>query len=492
MKYFIGVDIGTTGIRAGVYNLEFELSGTGRGRSVLKRDAPGEVYQDPEEIYSETAKAVREAVESSDVNPGDIVSISLGGQMAGIMGIDDEWNPLTPYDSWLDTRCSSELEYMVKTAHNLIIEKTGIVPSFNHGPKIIWWKNRRPEIFKKISSFIQPSVYVAGRLGGLKGKDAFVDWTYIHFSGFADNPALEWDAGLLSAFGVPRKKLPEIISPVKVVGFTQSGAAGLFGLPTGIPIAAGCGDAASCFLGAGVIDEGTAVDIAGTASVFAMTGGKMVHDYEGMVYSARSVKEGLWYCMSYINGGGMNLEWFKKSFASGTSFDRLNSEAEKISPGSDGLVFIPHLEGRAYPNNSNMRGSWSGFTRKHSLPHFYRSILEATGYEYALYRKRILGLTGGGGSCEVRIVGGGAKSAVWNQIKADILGLVCSTINREDIGILGQALVAAEASGSISDMAGTVAGIVGVKDRFYPNMKAHEVYRGCIEKYRALLEREAG
>jgi xylulokinase len=486
-KAFIGVDIGTTGIRAGVYDASFTLLGTGSGKSIVRRGREGELTQDPDEIYLETAGAVKKALNKAGVEPRDVAAVSFDGQMAGIMAVDDDWNAVTPYDSWLDTRCAPQVERMKKKAHRKIIEKTGIIPSFNHGPKILWWKENEGDIFDKTASFIQPSAYVAGRLCGLSGNDAFVDWTYLHFTGFSDNRALKWDEELMGLFQLPRGKLPRIVSPLEIVGEVSGRQAKAFGLLPGTPVAAGCGDTASCFLGTGAVGEGIAVDVAGTASVFALTTGRFITDPEGTVYASRSVIEGLWYTMSYINGGGLSLVWFNETFAPDSSFAKLNRAVRAVPPGSDGLIFIPHLEGRAYPNDPDLRGQWRGFTRKHSIEHFYRSILEGIGYEYAVYKEKIAGISGEDLPFNVRVVGGGAKSDVWNQIKADILANSYSPIDREDVSTLGQALVAAAAAGYVKDLARKSREVIKIRKTFYPDAAAGAVYRSSVARYKKML-----
>jgi len=490
MRVFIGADLGTTGIRAGVFGEDFKLLGTGSGRSIIKKGTRGELYQDPEEMFTETAESVSRAIKEAGVRGSDVACISFCGQMAGIMGIGRGWKPQTPYDSWLDTRCAPQVEKIKQKAQELVILKTGNIPSFNHGPKILWWKENEKETFNSIKSFIQPSAYVAGKLCGLDEKKAFVDWTFLHFSGFADNQNLRWDEELTSMFDVPPEKLPSIVSPFTIIGETVESSSRLFGIPAGIPVAAGCGDTASSLLGTGAVKTGIAVDVAGTASVFAMTTTKMISDSSGLVYGARSVIEHLWYSMSYINGGGMNLEWFRNAFSPQTSFEELDREIENISPGSEGLIFVPHLEGRAYPSMPGMRGRWSGFTRNHTRAHFYRSVLEGTGYEYALYKSRIEYLLSSNVSYDVRVIGGGGKSRIWNQIKAEILNCPYSTVNREDVSLLGQAIIAAKASGYLKEVEEALRNVVKVKEKFIPNVESVKLYRKMVNNYEKILSQQ--
>jgi xylulokinase len=488
MKAFVGADIGTTGIRASVYDERFKVLGSGSGESILHRGTGGAITQDPEEIYAQTAKAVREAVSVAGLEPREIAGLSFDGQMAGILGIDEGWNAVTPYDSWLDTRCAAQVAAVRDKAREAVIRKTGIIPSYNHGPKILWWRDNHPDLFARVASFVQPAAYVAGRLCGLQARDAFLDWTYLHFSGFSDTAAQAWDEELLSLFDVPRGKLPKIVSPFTVVGEVRPDQAETFGVPAGTPVAAGCGDASSCFLGAGAVEVGIAVDIAGTASVLALTIDRFSPDPSGLVYASLSVENGIWYSMSYINGGGMNLEWFKEVFAPHRGFDDLNREIERLGPGSDGLIFVPHLEGRGYPNVPQMRGHWKGFTRQHTLAHFYRSVLEGTAYEYALYKQSILSRQEGNLQLTVRGVGGGAKSPVWNQIKADVLGCEYCTIDREDIALLGQALIAARATGYLRDVREKVRELVRVERVFHPDEANTGLYAEKIAEYGDLLD----
>jgi xylulokinase len=492
MNSFIGIDIGTTGIRAGVYAEDFRLLGTGQGRSLIRKGPGGEIFQEADEMYGETAAAVKAALENAGIDPGSVACISFDGQMAGVMAVDEEWNAVIPYDSWLDTRCGEQVRRIQSRAGRRVMMKTGNIPSYNHGPKILWWKENRPELYRKVRAFIQPGAYVAGRLCGLRGSRAFIDWTYLHFSGFADSKGLRWDEELTDLLGVDREKLPAILSPLTLVGKVQAPGAELFGLLQGTPVAAGCGDTASCFLGTGAVEPGIAVDVAGTASVFSLTTDRFMNDPSGTVYAARSVIKDIWYSMSYINGGGMNLEWFRDSFARDRSFAQLDDEARDVPPGSGGLLFIPHLEGRAYPSVPGMRGQWRGFTRSHGIAHFYRSILEGTAYEYALYRDRMESILDEKLSFSIRGVGGGAASDLWDQIKSDVLNMEYCTINRDDIGILGQALIAASAVRHVDDPASAVRRIVRIEKTFRPSPGQAASYESLVRSYRRMLEEEGG
>ena len=187
-KYLIGVDIGTTGSKTGIFDRKGNMIIKVFEESQLYYPKPGYVEQRMEEIYDSVVNTIKRAVKESGINPQEVAAIGLDGQMAGICAIDENWNPVTHYDSWLDVRCKDYVNYMEKKCGDLILEKTGAPPMVAGGAKMLWWKEEKPEVFERICKFIQPTVYVAGKMADLRGEDAFIDYTYLHFMGFSDNP----------------------------------------------------------------------------------------------------------------------------------------------------------------------------------------------------------------------------------------------------------------------------------------------------------------
>src|SRR3989304_1372393 len=216
--YLLGIDIGTQGTKTGVFDIKGRCVSEGFVKSKLHQPAPGITEEDPEYQLGSTCEAIRSCLKKISLDASHISALAIVGQMAGIIGIDDKAKAITPYDSWLDTRCAPYIEHMKLKAQDEIIKKTGNPPSFNHGPKILWWKHERPEVYKQIRSFVQPGGYVAMRLCGLKAAEAFIDHTYLHFSGFADNKNSVWDKGLMAQFEVDHEKLPRIVKPHQIIG----------------------------------------------------------------------------------------------------------------------------------------------------------------------------------------------------------------------------------------------------------------------------------
>ena len=496
--YLIGVDVGTNGTKSAIFDSSGNLISEAFEESKLYYPELCAVEQDLDEIYASVINTIKECVQKSNIDVSKIEGIAIDGQMAGTCAIDKNWSAVTPYDSWLDTRCAPYIE-ILKKEESKIISLTGGPPSFTHGPKMLWWKNERPEVFKKIAKFIMPSAYVAGKLVGLKASEAYIDYTFIHYSCFADALNSQWSEDLCKHFGLPVEKLPKIVRPWEIIGRLSSKAADETLLIQGIPIAAGCGDTTATMLGAAFNRVGMVFDVAGTASVFAVCLDKFKPDVENKtLFTARFATGDLWYSIAFINGGGFNLRWFRDEIMkfdnnfTGKSikdpYKYLDNMASEIKPGSEKLFFIPHMGGRVCPNASYLKGSWIGLTWKHKIGHLYRSLLEAVAYEYAIYRDIEKKLVPEIKFKEARVIGGGAKSKFWNKIKSDILGISYERLCREEFGVLGSSILAGYATGVFDDIKNTADRFNEVKYRIEPDKKAHDFYKQYVDYYKFLLQ----
>ncbi len=487
-RYLIGIDIGTQGTKAALFDEYGACKAEAFIKSNLIRPEPGAVEEDPEEQVDAVCRGIHTCVDESGIAEDRIAAIGIDGQMAGIMGIGEDGRNVTPYDSWLDTRCSSWIKQMEETAGERILRKTGGPPSFNHGPKILWWKNEQPETYKRIHSFIQPGGYAVMRLCGMRGDRAFIDTSYLHFSGFADNPGKVWDKELLRAFDVGPEKMPRIADPHEVIGEIIPEMAELCGIPPGVPLIAGCGDTAASFLSCGATEEGICVDVAGTASVFATTTKEMQPDTKRILGCSQSVVPGLWHPYAYINGGGMNLEWFRREISGSYSFDKLNTLAEQVDADGKNPLFLPHMGGRVCPGMPSLRGAWLDLTWDHSTGHLYRAVLEGIALEYGIYMKTLKELYQGFSPKEIRITGGGEKSQVWNRMKADVLGIPVVQLTRTEGAPLGSALLAGFGIGLYRDLGTAAAGWIEKGNRTNPDLSRRDYCDSRVERYDRFLQ----
>jgi xylulokinase len=488
-ELLVGVDLGTTGTKAALYTSEGEALAESSAATPLRWHGPGEVDQNPDDFYAAATRAVRDCVARADAEPAAVEAIGVTGQMAGVLGVDGEWRASMPYDSWLDLRCTPDVEALDRDVGHRLVELSGCPAMVNHGPKMRWWRRERPDAFAATAKFVVPSGYVAGRLAGLRADDAFMDHSYLHFTGVADARSRAWSEELAEAIGVPTAKLPRIVEPASRIGTLTAGAARDCGLPEGTPVAAGLGDTAAGVLGAGVVEEGQVLDVAGTAAVLSASGREFVPDVEHRTLIVMNAAiEGQWVSLSYLSAGSL-LAWVADTLWEGEApgFDELARLARDAPAGCDGLVFIPHVDGRLLPSSPKMRGGWIGLTRHHSRSHMVRSVLEGVAYEYAEYLSVLRELHPEIDLREVRVIGGGAGSDTWNEIKASVLGVGYARLARGEFSCWGAALVAGGAVGLYDDLAKAATAATAVERRFEPDPREHEAYAGQVAAYSRLL-----
>ncbi|MHB0874696.1 MAG: FGGY-family carbohydrate kinase [Anaerolineae bacterium] len=496
-RYLIGVDLGTSATKAAIYHRDGRLVAEASAEVPLYYPGPGAVEQENDDFYRSAAQAVRQCLAESGIDPRSVAAIACDSQMAGVGAVDEHFWPVTRFDSWLDVRCQPYLDYLEREHGELITRLTGCPPICDHGPKIVWWREEHPESYARTAKYVMPAGYVAGRMAGLRGERAFIDYTFIHFSALCDARAGEWSPELCGLLGVDRAKLPRIVAPWEIIGEVRDEAAGDFGLAPGTPIAAGCGDTAAGALGAGIVRPGMLLDTAGTAAVLAGCTDRFTPDVEHRVlFSMRSVIPGLWHPLAYVAGGGLALRWFADTFCRGDSpceprvadefYAHMAAEAAVVPAGSEGLFFSPHLGGRICPAEPAMRGAWVGLSWRHGRPYFYRAILESIAFEYAYYLRILRDLAPDLSLLEARVIGGGARSPEWNQIKADVLDVPYRRLRRPEFATWGSALVAGRAVGLVEDIA-SAASVASLPDGApaYPRPEAVAVYARLAQRYAA-------
>jgi len=493
--YLIGVDLGTSATKAALYKPDGTLVAEATADVPLYYPHPGAVEQENEDFYRTAAQTVNSCLSQSGIDPRQVAAIAFDSQMAGVGSIDENFQPATRFDSWLDMRCQPYIEQLDREYGDLITRLTGCPPTCDHGPKILWWQHEQPQDYARVTKFIMPAGYVAGRMAGLKAKDAFIDHTFIHFSALSDAQTGQWSPELCEKLGVEPTRLPRIVAPWEIIGEVQSDAARDFGLAPGTPIAAGAGDTAAGALGAGIVRPGMLFDTAGTAAVLAGCTSQFVADtQQRALLTMRSVVTGLWNPLAYIAGGGLIQRWYRDTFYKTfhTQTQRLNQDlygsmaelAAKIPPGAEGLFFSPHLGGRICPADPAMRGVWMGFSWGHTQAHFIRAILESVAYEYAYYLSILRELIPNLNLIEARVIGGGARNPVWNQIKADVLGVSYQRLQRAEFATWGSALIAGYAVGLYSDLVQAAeAAVVPFGASFHPEAKSHAAYVPLAEQY---------
>jgi xylulokinase len=238
------------------------------------------------------------------------------------------------------------------------------------------------------------------------------------------------------------------------------------------------------------------VDVAGTASVFASTTDQFTPDTKHKILScSQAATNGLWHNYAYINGGGMNLEWFRNEIAGGgrkavqkaLDFDYLNRMAEKVLPEENAPMFAPHLGGRVSPPVPCLKGAWVNLSWAHTIGHLYRAILESVALEYGIYKSVITDLCPQLKLNEIRVTGGGEKSKLWNGIKADVLQIPVVRTTRQEGAVMGSAMVAGVGAGIFESLQEVAKRWVGRGAVFDPQRDLRDYYVRRVNAYRSLL-----
>ena len=505
-QYLIGVDLGTSVVKAGLYDADGGLVAQAARPAPLRQPAPGIAEQDGDEFMAAAAAAMREVVSRAGAAAAQVAGVAFDGQMGGAMAVDGRFRALTPwYPSGLDGRYLPHQQQLAERAGTRLIELCGDLPIM--APRMLWWRQESPELYRRIAKVVTLAGYVAGRMTGLQADRAFIDPSYLTWVGLGDTERHRWSEELAEVTGLGGDglaRLPRIVPAIEVAGYLSREAAAASGLAEGVPVAAGAGDQAAGFVGAGLVDDGQLIDVAGTFPVFGVCSRRYLADHDSRMLKpiASPLGAGAWYSMMYINGGGLTHRWFAEQFGAlgsdaeaaggGALFAQLDAAAGRVAPGSDGLLCVPHLMGRACPNQPDVRGAWVGFTWTHGRAHFYRALLESVAYEYALACRALRAAAPEAELGEVRVIGGGAASDLWNRIKAAVLGLPYVRLALPDAATLGSAIVAGHAAGLIPDMAAAARRVARPGARYLPDAAAHHRYRACVDAYRAALHELGG
>jgi len=493
MGYLIGIDLGTTLAKCAIYDEELNSIAEARKEMSIDYPKPGQAEQDANDFYRVSCALIREALKKSKINKKDIQGISIDSQMGGIMAIDKDYDPVTYYDTPLDGRSAEENKYMHENFGDLIIEKNGSFSTF--GNKILYWKKRNE--WREIYKFIQPSSFVAGKLAGLKGEDAYIDDTFLCFSGFADLQKSEWSDELIKKMDIDGAKLPRILKSSEIIGEITKKASEDTGIPAGIPISAGCGDQSAGFIGAGVLEHGQLVDVSGTACIFGACIEDYRYDLKNKTLACMRSAIGDNYHLISVVLAGRTHKWFVDEFFAEDKervkregkdiYSTLDKLAAGLEPGSGGLVAIDYLQGRFFPPDPNTRGLFIGHTWAHKKIHFYRAILESIAYDHFLTKAIIKELVPEIIFDKVTAIGSGARSKLWMEIKSNILQIPYQTLTRSDLSTFGSAIIAGCSNGVFRNIGEIRKKFIKPGLSIFPVKDADKKYIKYIEIYKDLF-----
>jgi sugar (pentulose or hexulose) kinase len=495
MDYILSVDLGTTAIKV----ILFETDGTVRAKSTqeytLLTPSPLEVELRVETYWNAFKQGLAKVMAGSKADPSRVRAIGISAQGETLISVDRSGTPLMNAIVWLDNRAQEDATTLARHFSNekayRITGQVEIVPTWP-AAKILWLKRNAPDVFRRAARFLLIEDYFIWRMTGTYVCEGSLICSTVYW----DIIKKVWWKEMLDYLGVSEEQLPEIRESGEVIGPLLPSVATGLGLSTKTLVTTGALDQACGAIGVGNIAPGVISENTGAALAICATVGRPTFDEKGRMPCHYHGMPNTYMAHTFTTGG-MVLRWFRDSFCQGEvsigalcgmdSYDLLGKEAAAVPPGCNGLVMLPHLQGAMAPeSNPKARGVFYGFTLHHRRPHFVRAIMEAIAF--AIRRNMDVLEDIGIPVAEIRSLGGGSRSPLWSQIKADVTQRPVYTMQNEEAACLGAAMLAGVATGIYADLRQAVSGMVALKDKLVPDAINRETYDQAYRRYTGLYE----
>ena len=487
-EYLLGIDVGTSALKAAVFDREGRLVDSASVSYPTYYPAPGFAEQEPDDWWRASVQALRTIFSAGKVRPEDIAAVGTDGQGWANVLTDADGQVLARTPIWLDTRSEVIAEEMTeKIGEDAIFQLSGnlLRPSYSTG-KLLYTMRFQPELFARTASVLQSNGFIVKRLTGEDTLDRSQAYGY-HFY---DMRSGVYDREMAERFGIPLSVLPRLASSSEIVGAVSQEAAEETGLLPGTPVAAGGLDAACATLGAGVIHNGETQEQGGQAGGMSICMDEY-HADRALILGAHVVP-GKYLLQGGTTGGGGVMRWLTREFgAEGKPeravLDEFNRIAEAVPAGSEGLLFLPYMAGERSPIwNPHAKGVYYGLDFSKTKGHFVRAAMEGTAY--ALQHNLQTAEKAGVFVSELCATGGSANSVLWTQIKADVTGKRILVSGSDTATPLGAAILAGVGCGYYRDFEEAVRQTVRVKRVQEPDETHREAYRHGFGRYIALYE----
>jgi xylulokinase len=446
MPKLIGVDVGTTGVRAVAIDEQGRVLTEASAGYGFETPRPGWSEQDPRHWSHATQAVLRELAPKVG---GGVAGLGLTGQMHGAVFLDRHGEVIRPAILWNDQRTAAEceeIEAAVGAQRLRAITGNPALTGFQ-APKVLWLRKHEPGHYERIARLLLPKDYIRLLLTGETVSDASDAAGTLLF----DLKQRRWSSEILTALQLPVAWLPEVMESPAPSGRIRESIAARLGLSPGIPVAAGAGDNAAAAIGTGIIGEGLLSCSVGTSGVLFAHSDRPRVDPSGRLHAFCHAVPGAYHLMAVTLSAGGSLRWWRDLVAPNQSYDDLAAEAAAIEPGAEGLIFTPYLTGERTPHlDPKARGMFTGLTVRHGRPHLTRAVMEGVGFSLrdGLEIIRELGVLVG----EIRLTGGGARSPLWRQMLADIFAVPLTFLPAAEGPAFGAALLAGVAAGVFGDV----------------------------------------
>jgi len=483
-RYLLGIDISTTGAKALLIDSQGAVVSSVTTPISLSTPHPLWCEQNPKDWWEGICNSIRRVFTETGISGGEIAAIGLTGQMHGLVMLDDQGGVLRQAILWNDQRTGAQCdEIRSRLGKQRLIQISGndALTGFT-APKILWVQQNEPEVYKKCRHILLPKDYVRYKLTGTYAVDCADGAGTILF----DLKQRTWSKEILSALDIPEEWMPATCEGSEISGYVSREGAAATGLAEGTPVAGGGGDQAAQATGVGAVKPGIVAVTLGTSGVVFATTSSALIEPEGRLHAFCHTMPGRWHFMGVMLSAAGSLQWYHDTLAADASFETLLAEAQQAPAGSGGLLFLPYLTGERTPHPDPLaRGAWVGLTIQHTRAHLTRAVLEGIAFglrdSFTLIRQAGLGEIR-----EVRISGGGAKSPLWQQIIANILGVELKTVNTTEGAAFGAALLGGVAVGLWQDVESACERVIQVTGSAAPEAKTIADYEEYYQTYRRL------
>ena len=467
----LGIDIGTSAAKAVALSADGAILAAHSAEYGLSQPAPGWCEQAPRDWVEGARAAVAGVLER--VPAREIAAVGLSGQMHGLTPLDEGHRVIRPAILWNDQRNAREAEEITSLAGGpeaLRAMTTNPMLVGYTGGKILWLMRHEPEAFERMRHALNPKDYLRLVLTG----EVATEVSDASGTGLFDVASRRWSRELLDRLPFDAAVLPPCHESAAISGRVGAAGARAFGLPEGTPVVGGGGDAVVQTLGSGVVAPGELQTTIGTAGILAAALERPTPEPQGRLQVFCNVEPGLWHCMGVSLNAGGALGWLR-SVLGDAGFDALTEAAGRSRPGAEGLLFLPYLNGERCPHpDPDARGAFVGLAAGHGREAMTRAVME--GVVHALRDMQLLMAGIGIEGRVIKASGGGARSALWRQMQADLLGCkVHTTEGAAEGGAFGAALLAGVGAGRWSGIA-EAAGACRVLTRQAPDPEAGAIY----------------
>jgi xylulokinase len=490
----IGLDLGTTALKIAMFDHEGKLLGVSTKEYSLITSRTSYVEADANVYWNSFKEGLADLKKAVCYEPEEIKALGISAQGETLFFVDENGNPLRNAIVWMDNRAQHEAKMLAdKFSNETCYRVTGQVSFEPCWPasKVLWIRNNEPEVFKKTAKVLLIEDYFIFKMTG----EYAAEGSLLCSTTYWDIISKKYWKDMLDFIGITEDKLPKIYESGEPVGTLRTEIARELGLSEKTVICTGALDQAAGAIGVGNIYEGIFSENIGAALAICTPVNKPTFDPNRNMPLHYFPIPGM-YMMHTFTTGGMTLRWFRDKFCSqemglaqllnDDAYNILSQEAMQVPPGSEGLVMLPHLTGSLAPDvNSKAKGVYFGFTLKHGKAHFVRAIMESIGY---ILQRNLETLEAMGISVnEIRSLGGGSKSHVWNQIKADITGKKLITMQSKEAACLGAAILAGKATGIYSSIDDAVDMMVKTDKIYSPDPTNRKAYDSGYVAYKKLF-----